>query len=45
MKETDSKRGCLAIKPRNIGFEEATSASLVLSLLSSSITVLSYYSM
>ena len=27
MKETDSKQGCLAIKPRNISFEEATSAA------------------
>ena len=27
MKEKDSKRGCLAIKPRNISFEEATSAA------------------
>jgi NADPH:quinone reductase-like Zn-dependent oxidoreductase len=27
MKETDSKRGCLAVKPGNIGFEEATSAA------------------
>ena len=27
MKEIDSKHGCLAIKPRNISFEEATSAA------------------
>jgi NADPH:quinone reductase-like Zn-dependent oxidoreductase len=27
MKEGDSKQGCLAIKPRNLGFEEATSAA------------------
>jgi NADPH:quinone reductase-like Zn-dependent oxidoreductase len=27
MKETDSKQGCLAVKPGNIGFEEATSAA------------------
>lgn len=27
MKEADSKRGCLAIKPRNISFEEATAAA------------------
>lgn len=27
MKEVDSKQGCLAIKPRNISFEEATSAA------------------
>jgi NADPH:quinone reductase-like Zn-dependent oxidoreductase len=27
MKEIDSKRGCLAVKPRNISFEEATSAA------------------
>jgi NADPH:quinone reductase-like Zn-dependent oxidoreductase len=27
MKETDSKQGCVAIKPRNISFEEATSAA------------------
>jgi NADPH:quinone reductase-like Zn-dependent oxidoreductase len=27
MKEIDSKRGCLAIKPKNISFEEATSAA------------------
>jgi NADPH:quinone reductase-like Zn-dependent oxidoreductase len=27
MKEIDSKRGCLATKPRNISFEEATSAA------------------
>ena len=27
MKEVDSKRGCLAIKPRNLDFEEATSAA------------------
>jgi NADPH:quinone reductase-like Zn-dependent oxidoreductase len=27
MKEIDSKQGCLAIKPRNISFEEATSAA------------------
>jgi NADPH:quinone reductase-like Zn-dependent oxidoreductase len=27
MKEIDSKRGCLAVMPRNIGFEEATSAA------------------
>jgi NADPH:quinone reductase-like Zn-dependent oxidoreductase len=27
MKEIDSKRGCLAIKPTNISFEEATSAA------------------
>lgn len=27
MKEKDSKRGCLAIKPKNISFEEATSAA------------------
>jgi NADPH:quinone reductase-like Zn-dependent oxidoreductase len=27
MKEADSKRGCLAIKPRNLSFEEATSAA------------------
>jgi NADPH:quinone reductase-like Zn-dependent oxidoreductase len=27
MRETDSKQGCLAIKPANIGFEEATSAA------------------
>jgi NADPH:quinone reductase-like Zn-dependent oxidoreductase len=27
MKETDSKRGCLAVKPKNISFEEATSAA------------------
>jgi NADPH:quinone reductase-like Zn-dependent oxidoreductase len=27
MKEIDSKQGCLAIKPANIGFEEATSAA------------------
>lgn len=27
MKEKDSKRGCLAIKPKNICFEEATSAA------------------
>jgi len=27
MKETDSKRGCLALKPRNVSFEEATSAA------------------
>jgi NADPH:quinone reductase-like Zn-dependent oxidoreductase len=27
MKETDSKQGCLALMPKNIGFEEATSAA------------------
>jgi NADPH:quinone reductase-like Zn-dependent oxidoreductase len=27
MKETDSKRGCLAVKPTNICFEEATAAA------------------
>jgi NADPH:quinone reductase-like Zn-dependent oxidoreductase len=27
MKETDSKQGCLAIKPKNISFEEATAAA------------------
>ncbi len=27
MKETDSKQGCLALKPKNISFEEATSAA------------------
>ena len=27
MKEIDSKQGCLAIRPRNISFEEATSAA------------------
>ncbi len=27
MKEGDSKRGCLSIKPRNLSFEEATSAA------------------
>jgi NADPH:quinone reductase-like Zn-dependent oxidoreductase len=27
MKETDSKKGCLALKPKNITFEEATSAA------------------
>lgn len=27
MKETDSKQGCLAVKPKNISFEEATSAA------------------
>ena len=27
MKEKDSKRGCLAIKPKNISFEESTSAA------------------
>ena len=27
MKEKDSKRGCLSIKPRNISFEDATSAA------------------
>ncbi len=27
MKEIDSKRGCLAVKPNNISFEEATSAA------------------
>jgi NADPH:quinone reductase-like Zn-dependent oxidoreductase len=27
MKETDSKRGCIALKPRNISFEDATSAA------------------
>jgi NADPH:quinone reductase-like Zn-dependent oxidoreductase len=27
MKETDSKQGCLALKPGNISFEEATSAA------------------
>lgn len=27
MKEADSKQGCLAIKPQNISFEEATSAA------------------
>lgn len=27
MKEIDSKKGCLAVMPRNIGFEEATSAA------------------
>jgi NADPH:quinone reductase-like Zn-dependent oxidoreductase len=27
MKETDSKHGCLALKPRNISFEEATAAA------------------
>jgi NADPH:quinone reductase-like Zn-dependent oxidoreductase len=27
MKEIDSKQGCLAIKPKNISFEEATSAA------------------
>lgn len=27
MKETDSKQGCIAIKPQNISFEEATSAA------------------
>jgi NADPH:quinone reductase-like Zn-dependent oxidoreductase len=27
MKEVDSKQGCLAIKPRNLSFEEATSAA------------------
>jgi NADPH:quinone reductase-like Zn-dependent oxidoreductase len=27
MKETDSKRGCLGVKPKNISFEEATSAA------------------
>ena len=25
MKETDSKKGCIALKPRNVSFEEATS--------------------
>ena len=27
MKETDSKKGCIALKPRNVSFEEATSAA------------------
>ena len=27
MKETDSKKGCIALKPRNINYEEATSAA------------------
>lgn len=27
MQETDSKRGCLALKPKNLSFEEATSAA------------------
>jgi NADPH:quinone reductase-like Zn-dependent oxidoreductase len=27
MKETDSKRGCLAVKPKNLSFEDATSAA------------------
>jgi NADPH:quinone reductase-like Zn-dependent oxidoreductase len=27
MKETDSKQGCLSTKPRNVSFEEATSAA------------------
>lgn len=27
MKETDSKRGCIALKPRNISYEDATSAA------------------
>jgi hypothetical protein len=27
MKEIDSKRGCLSVKPKNISFEEATSAA------------------
>jgi len=27
MKETDSKKGCVALKPKNISFEEATSAA------------------
>jgi NADPH:quinone reductase-like Zn-dependent oxidoreductase len=27
MKETDSKKGCIALKPRNISFEDATSAA------------------
>ena len=27
MKEADSKQGCIALKPENIGFEEATSAA------------------
>jgi NADPH:quinone reductase-like Zn-dependent oxidoreductase len=27
MRETDSKQGCIAIMPRNLGFEEATSAA------------------
>ena len=27
MKEKDSKKGCIAVKPRNISFEEATSAA------------------
>jgi NADPH:quinone reductase-like Zn-dependent oxidoreductase len=27
MKETDSKQGCIALKPRNISFEDATSAA------------------
>ena len=27
MKETDSKKGCIALKPRNISFEESTSAA------------------
>lgn len=27
MKETDSKRGCIALKPRNISFQDATSAA------------------
>jgi NADPH:quinone reductase-like Zn-dependent oxidoreductase len=27
MKETDSKQGCLAVKPANVSFEEATSAA------------------
>jgi NADPH:quinone reductase-like Zn-dependent oxidoreductase len=27
MKEVDSKKGCLALKPRNVSFEEATSAA------------------
>jgi len=27
MKETDSKQGCLAVKPANVGFEAATSAA------------------
>jgi NADPH:quinone reductase-like Zn-dependent oxidoreductase len=27
MKETDSRKGCIALKPRNISFEEATSAA------------------
>ncbi len=27
MKETDSRRGCIALKPRNISFEDATSAA------------------